>query len=222
MKIMLLGAPGAGKGTQAKVLMDLFDIPQISTGDMLRQAIKDNTALGLEAKSYMDKGALVPDDVMINMVKHRIQSPDCAKGFLFDGFPRTLPQAQALADSDVQLDYVIELKVADETIIKRLSGRRIHIPSGRVYHVNFNPPKQAGFDDETNGPLVQREDDKEETIRHRLSVYHAQTAPLIAYYRALSNNKNKPHLTFITLDGEKQPSEVSDLLCQVFNQLNKE
>jgi len=182
MRLILLGAPGAGKGTQAVFITEKFGIPQISTGDMLRAAIKAGAPLGLEAKKFMDAGALVPDDVIIGLVKERIKQSDAAKGFLFDGFPRTIPQADAMKSAGVMLDYVIEIDVADAEIVKRLSGRRVHPASGRTYHVIFNPPKTPGKDDVTGEELVQREDDKEATVKNRLEVYHSQTKPLVAYY----------------------------------------
>ncbi|MGH8752195.1 MAG: adenylate kinase [Burkholderiales bacterium] len=182
MKLILLGAPGAGKGTQANYITQKFGIPQISTGDMLRAAVKAGTKLGMAAKKHMDSGGLVPDDVIIGLVKERIQQPDCAQGFLFDGFPRTIPQAEAMKQAGVELDHVVEIDVPDAEIIKRLSGRRVHIASGRVYHLLFNPPKVAGKDDVTGEDLVQRVDDKEETVMKRLQVYHQQTEQLIGYY----------------------------------------
>ena len=182
MRLILLGAPGAGKGTQAVFLTEKFAIPQISTGDMLRAAVKAGTPLGIQAKNFMDAGALVPDEVIIGLVKERIKQPDCARGFLFDGFPRTIPQADAMKNAGVMLDYVVEVDVADDEIIRRLSGRRVHPASGRTYHVAFNPPKIAGKDDATGEDLIQRDDDKEQTVKKRLEVYHAQTKPLVAYY----------------------------------------
>ncbi len=182
MRLILLGAPGAGKGTQAVAISQKFGIPQISTGDMLRAAVRAGTPLGLEAKKFMDAGALVPDEVIIGLVKDRIQQPDSAKGFLFDGFPRTIPQAEAMKQAGVDLDYVVEIDVDDAEIVKRLSGRRTHLPSGRTYHVVFQPPKVAGKDDLTGEDLVQRDDDKEETILKRLQVYHSQTKQLVDYY----------------------------------------
>lgn len=182
MRLILLGAPGAGKGTQAAFISQKFAIPQISTGDMLRAAIKNNAPLGLEAKKFMDAGALVPDDVIIGLVRERIKQPDAAHGFLFDGFPRTIPQADAMKSAGVMLDYIVEIDVDDAEIVKRLSGRRVHSASGRTYHVAFNPPKVAGKDDLTSEDLVQRADDKEETVKKRLDVYHSQTKPLITYY----------------------------------------
>ena len=182
MRLILLGAPGAGKGTQAVFITEKFGIPQISTGDMLRAAIQAGAPLGLAAKKFMDSGALVPDDVIIGLVKERIKQSDAAKGFLFDGFPRTIPQADAMKSAGVMLDYVIEIDVEDAEIVKRLSGRRVHPASGRTYHLIFNPPKNSGKDDLTGEELVQREDDKEATVKNRLDVYHSQTKPLVAYY----------------------------------------
>jgi adenylate kinase len=182
MKLILLGAPGAGKGTQATFICRKFGIPQISTGDMLRAAVKAGTPLGLAAKKVMDSGALVSDDIIIGLVKERIVQPDCANGFLFDGFPRTIPQAEAMRTAGVKLDVVLEIDVPDASIIERMSGRRAHLPSGRTYHVKFNPPKVADRDDVTGEPLVQREDDREETVRKRLQVYQDQTRPLVDYY----------------------------------------
>ena len=183
MRLILLGPPGAGKGTQAAFIKELYGIPQISTGDMLRAAVQAGTPLGLAAKKVMDSGALVSDDIIIALVKERLQAPDCAKGYLFDGFPRTIPQADAMKDAAVPIDFVLEIAVPDDAIIERMSGRRVHPASGRSYHVKFNPPKVAGRDDLTGEPLIQRDDDKEETVKKRLAVYHAQTEPLVAYYR---------------------------------------
>ncbi|MET4578571.1 adenylate kinase [Ottowia thiooxydans] len=182
MRLILLGAPGAGKGTQAAFICQQFGIPQISTGDMLRAAVKAGTPLGLQAKSVMDSGALVSDDIIIGLVKERISQPDCAAGFLFDGFPRTIPQAEAMKQANVKLDYVLEIDVPFDAIIERMSGRRSHPASGRIYHVKFNPPKVEGKDDATGEALVQREDDKEETVKKRLQVYSEQTRPLVDYY----------------------------------------
>lgn len=186
MKILLLGAPGVGKGTQAQFICEKFGIPQISTGDMLREAIKAGTELGLKAKEVMDKGLLVTDDIIIGLVKDRLTQPDCSNGFLFDGFPRTIPQAEAMVAAGVDLDYVIEIKVPDAEIVERLSGRRVHVDSGRVYHIHHNPPKVAGKDDETGDDLIQRDDDKEETVQARLQVYREQTEPLVSFYQDLS------------------------------------
>lgn len=182
MRIILLGPPGAGKGTQAKFICQSFDIPQISTGDMLRNAVKAKTSLGLKAKAAIDKGDLVSDDLILQLVKERTLEADCKNGFLFDGFPRTLVQADALKDAKVLIDHVLEIAVPDEEIIKRLTGRWVHLPSGRTYHATFHPPKQAGIDDVSGEPLIQRDDDKESTVRDRLTVYHKQTKPLVEYY----------------------------------------
>ena len=183
MKLILLGAPGAGKGTQAQFIREKFSIPQISTGDMLRSAVKAGTALGLAAKQVMDAGGLVSDEIIIGLVSDRLQQDDCQAGYLFDGFPRTLPQAEAMKVAGVALDYVLEIDVADEEIIERMSGRRVHPGSGRTYHIRFNPPRVAGKDDVTGEDLIQRDDDQEETVRKRLQVYHSQTKPLLDYYR---------------------------------------
>lgn len=182
MRLILLGPPGAGKGTQAAFITKKFGIPQISTGDMLRAAVKAGTPLGLEAKKVMDAGGLVSDDIIIGLVKDRLQQPDCRTGYLFDGFPRTLPQAEAMKSAGVKLDFVLEIDVPEEDIIERMSGRRVHAASGRTYHVRFNPPKVAGQDDITGEALIQRDDDREETVRKRLEVYQAQTRPLVDYY----------------------------------------
>ena len=182
MKLILLGPPGAGKGTQAGYIKDHFAIPQISTGDMLRAAVKAGTPLGIAAKKVMDSGQLVSDDIIIGLVKERLKEPDCANGYLFDGFPRTIPQAEAMKASGVALDFVLEIDVPDEEIVSRMSGRRVHLASGRTYHVKFNPPKVEGRDDQTGEPLIQRDDDKEETVKRRLEVYHDQTRPLVDYY----------------------------------------
>lgn len=182
MRLILLGAPGAGKGTQAAFLCQKFGIPQISTGDMLRAAVKAGTEMGLAAKKVMDAGGLVSDDIIIGLVKERIQQADCANGFLFDGFPRTIPQAEAMKAAGVKIDFVLEIDVPDSSIIERMSGRRVHVASGRTYHVVFNPPKVAGKDDVTGEDLIQRDDDQEETVRKRLDVYHQQTLPLVGYY----------------------------------------
>lgn len=182
MRLILLGAPGAGKGTQAAFIKEHFNIPQISTGDMLRAAVKAGTAMGLAAKKVMDAGGLVSDDIIIGLVKDRLKEPDCASGYLFDGFPRTLPQADAMKDAGVLIDYVLEIDVPDSSIIERMSGRRVHTASGRTYHVTFNPPKVAGKDDVTGEELIQRDDDREETVKKRLEVYHGQTKLLVGYY----------------------------------------
>ncbi len=182
MRMILLGGPGAGKGTQANYIKEKFGIPQISTGDMLRAHVKAGSELGVAAKKIMDAGGLVSDDIIIGMVKERLTQDDCKNGYLFDGFPRTIPQAEAMKAAGVPIDYVVEIDVADEEIVKRMSGRRVHVASGRTYHVVFNPPKVAGKDDETGEDLIQRDDDKEETVKKRLDIYHAQTEPLVKYY----------------------------------------
>jgi adenylate kinase len=199
MRLILLGAPGAGKGTQATFLCQKYGIPQISTGDMLRAAVKAGTPLGLAAKKVMDSGALVSDDIIIGLVKERIAQPDCARGFLFDGFPRTIPQAEAMKAGGVKIDCVLEIEVPFAAIVERMSGRRSHPGSGRTYHVKFNPPKVEGRDDETGEPLIQREDDKEETVQKRLEVYASQTRPLVAYYAnwAKADPQNAPKVRCI-------------------------
>lgn len=186
MRIILLGAPGAGKGTQAQFIMERYGIPQISTGDMLRAAVKAGSELGLKVKAVMDSGALVSDDIIIALVKERIQQDDCKQGFLFDGFPRTIPQAEAMQQAGVDIDKVVEIVVDDEDIVRRLGGRRVHPGSGRIYHLVYNPPKNEGVDDDTGEALVQREDDQEETVRNRLKIYHEQTEPLVQFYKGLS------------------------------------
>ncbi|OOH89670.1 adenylate kinase [Pasteurellaceae bacterium 15-036681] len=206
MKIILLGAPGAGKGTQAQFMMNKFGIPQISTGDMFRAAIKEGTELGKQAKALMDEGKLVPDELTVALVKDRIAQPDCANGFLLDGFPRTIPQADALKDAGVKIDFVLEFDVADEVIVERMSGRRVHQPSGRTYHVVYNPPKVEGKDDVTGEDLIIRQDDKPETVLDRLAIYHKQTKPLIAYYTAEAEAGNTQ---YFRLDGTKPVEEVS-------------
>ncbi len=206
MRIILLGAPGAGKGTQAQFIMEKYGIPQISTGDMLRAAIKAGTEMGKAAKAVIDAGQLVSDDIILGLIKERIAESDCEKGFLLDGFPRTIPQADGLKALGVAVDYVIEFDVPDEVIVERMSGRRAHLPSGRTYHVVFNPPKVDGKDDVTGEDLVTRDDDKEETVRARLGVYHEQTAPLIEYYGKEAAAGNTTYLKF---DGTKQVAEVS-------------
>jgi len=216
MRIILLGAPGAGKGTQAQILKDKFNIPQISTGDMLRTAIKANTKLGLEAKQFMDSGALVPDQLIIELVKERIQNEDCKQGFLLDGFPRTIPQAEAMKQASISIDIVIEIDVPDNVIVERLSGRRTHLASGRIYHIQNNPPKIQDKDDITGEPLVQRDDDKEETILKRLNVYHSQTKPLVDYYSKLASSENKG-LRYIKINGL---GDVKDIQKTIFDQIN--
>ena len=212
MKIILLGAPGAGKGTQAQFIMNKFGIPQISTGDMFRAAIKEGTELGKQAKALMDEGKLVPDELTVALVKDRIAQPDCANGFLLDGFPRTIPQADALKESGVKIDLVLEFDVADEVIVERMSGRRVHQPSGRTYHVVYNPPKVEGKDDVTGEDLIIRPDDKAETVLERLAIYHKQTKPLIAYYTAEAKAGNT---SYERLDGTKPVEEVSAELAKI-------
>lgn len=197
MRVILLGAPGAGKGTQAGFITKKFAIPQISTGDMLRAAVKAESPLGLKVKNVMATGGLVSDDIIIDLIKERITADDCANGFLFDGFPRTIPQAEALRAAGVEIDHVIEIAVEDEEIVGRIAGRRMHPASGRTYHDLHNPPKVAGKDDETGEDLIQREDDKEDTVRHRLSVYHSQTKPLVAFYQDLAAVNGKPKYSAI-------------------------
>jgi adenylate kinase len=210
MRLILLGGPGAGKGTQANFIKDRYQIPQISTGDMLRAALKQGTQLGLKAKQYMDAGKLVPDDVIIGLVKERIKEPDCEKGFLFDGFPRTIPQADAMKEAAVPIDAVVDINVPDEEIIKRMSGRRVHLASGRTYHLIFNPPKEPGKDDKTGEPLIQRDDDKEETVRKRLDVYHAQTEPLVAYYKDWEKSGKPGAAKYIRIEGVGRVEEIRD------------
>ena len=212
MRILLLGLPGAGKGTQAQFLIDRYKIPQISTGDMLREAIKAGSKLGLEAKSFMDRGALVPDPVVIGLVQERIKAADCRNGFIMDGFPRTLPQAGALRDAGVDLNVVIEIDVPDAEILKRMSGRRVHLPSGRSYHIDFNPPKVAGKDDVTGEPLVQRSDDNEETVNKRIATYHAQTKPLVDYYRSWKDSGDARAPACIRIDGLAPVNSVRDAM----------
>ncbi len=212
MRIILLGGPGAGKGTQANFIKDKYGIPQISTGDMLRAAVKEGTPLGLEAKKIMDAGGLVSDDTILGLVKERIDNDDCANGFLFDGFPRTLAQAEALKQQGVDIDAVVEIDVDDEEIIKRMSGRRVHPASGRSYHTVFNPPKEEGKDDQTGEPLVQRDDDREDTVRQRLKVYHDQTAPLIEYYSRWAEQAGEGAPRYIRIPGVGKVEEIRDAI----------
>ena len=216
MRIILLGAPGAGKGTQANFIKESFNIPQISTGDMLRAAVKAGTPLGVKAKKVMDAGELVSDDIIINLVKERIKEADCANGFLFDGFPRTIPQAQAMKDAGIGIDFVLEIEVPDVDIITRMAGRRVHLASGRSYHTTFNPPKVAGKDDITGEDLVQRPDDQEETVKKRLEVYHEQTQPLVDYYSSWekSGDARAPHC--INIPGIGSVEAIRD---RIFNAL---
>jgi len=211
MKIILLGPPGAGKGTQAESICQRYDIPHISTGNMLREAIDAGTKLGLEAKSLMDAGILVSDEVIVGLVEERISSPDCSMGFLFDGFPRTIPQAEALVQRGIAIDAVVEIDVPDDDIINRMSGRRMHPASGRNYHIIFNPPQVEGKDDATGEDLIQREDDKPDTVRDRLKVYQDQTSPLIEFYSSLSSSGP---LNYIKVSGTSTPKEVSENIFQ--------
>mgnify|MGYP000057748435 FL=1 len=219
MRLILLGGPGAGKGTQANFIKDKYQIPQISTGDMLRAAIKAGSDLGKEAKGYMDSGGLVPDEVIIGLVKERIKEADCQKGFLFDGFPRTIPQADAMKDAGVALDGVVDINVPDSEIIKRMSGRRVHLASGRTYHITFNPPKEDGKDDVTGEALIQRDDDQEDTVRNRLDVYHAQTEPLIDYYKNWENSGESAAPKYIRIEGVGKVEEIRDQIYSALDRL---
>ncbi|WP_075880702.1 adenylate kinase [Vreelandella massiliensis] len=209
MRLILLGAPGAGKGTQAQFICEQYNIPQISTGDMLRTAIKEGSELGLKVKEIMNTGGLVSDDIIIDLVKERISQPDCENGFLFDGFPRTIPQADAMKEAGVKLDHVLEIAVPDEEIVSRLAGRRVHPASGRVYHVDYNPPKEPGKDDVTGEPLIQREDDQESTVRNRLAVYHEQTAPLVDYYRQWAKEDPEAAPKYHRVEGVGSVDEIT-------------
>ena len=211
MRVILLGPPGAGKGTQAEILCETFKLPHISTGNMLREAIQKGTKLGLQAKELMDSGILVSDEVIVNLVEERITERDCAFGFLFDGFPRTIPQAEALEEKSIKIDAIVEIEVPDQEIITRISGRRVHPVSGRNYHVKFNPPKKEDLDDETGEPLIQREDDKPETVKDRLEVYRIQTLPLIDFYLERAEKKQ---LKYIKVLGTDSPDEVSRLILE--------
>jgi adenylate kinase len=219
MRLILLGGPGAGKGTQANFIKERYQIPQISTGDMLRAAVKAGTDLGKKAKEYMDSGGLVPDEVIIGLVKERIKNPDCGKGFLFDGFPRTIPQAEAMKEADVPIDAVVEIDVPDDEIIKRMSGRRVHLASGRTYHIVFNPPKVEGKDDVTGEPLIQRDDDQEETVRKRLDVYHAQTEPLVNYYKKWAEGGQPGAPRHIRIEGVGKVDQIRDRIFAKLDQL---
>jgi len=214
MKIILLGAPGAGKGTQAQYLKQKFNIPQISTGDMLRSAVGNKTELGIKAKNFMEDGQLVPDQLIINLVKLRIGEQDCENGFLLDGFPRTIPQAEAMSDEGIYINVVIEINVPDQTIIERLNGRRIHTPSGRIYHIKNNPPKNQGVDDETGEPLVIRNDDTTEIIMKRLETYHRETEPLINFYSSWENKSLNTKPRFISIDGSKKAIDINNALSE--------
>jgi adenylate kinase len=217
MRVILLGAPGAGKGTQAQFITTKYAIPQISTGDMLRAAVKAGSPLGALVKEVMASGGLVTDDIIIALVKERIEQPDCAKGFLLDGFPRTIPQAEAMEEAGIAIDVVIEISVADEEIVKRLSGRRVHADSGRVYHVINNPPKNADVDDITGEPLIQRDDDKEETVRKRLKVYHEQTEPLVNFYQSLESDDHG--VKVLRLNGQDNVEIVRQQIASLMSEL---
>lgn len=212
MRVILLGAPGVGKGTQAKRLSQAYGIPQISTGDMLREAIRLATPTGLQAKEVMARGELVSDEIIIRLVKERLEQPDCAEGFLFDGFPRTIAQAEAVEDAGIGIDAVVEITLDEDQIVDRISGRRVHPASGRVYHVHLNPPKESGVDDETGEPLIQREDDREETVRQRLEVYNEQTAPLVSFYKDLAIRR--PSLSYLEIDGGQDVETVYEAISK--------
>ncbi|NNC67716.1 MAG: adenylate kinase [Gammaproteobacteria bacterium] len=217
MRVILLGGPGAGKGTRAKYIEELFNIPQISTGDMLRAAVKAGTPLGLEAKKVMEAGGLVSDEIILGLVKDRITESDCANGYIFDGFPRTLAQAESLKAQGVDIDYVVEIDASDEEVIKRMTGRRVHPASGRTYHIVFNPPKHEGKDDETGEDLIQRDDDKEETVKERLKVYHDQTEPLINYYTSWSDSGDSDAPKYRKIGGVDTVEEIRDQIKQALN-----
>ena len=214
MRLILLGPPGAGKGTQAAHICERFGIAQISTGDMLRAAVRAGTPLGVKAKKIMDAGALVPDELIVGLVRERIAEPDCARGFLFDGFPRTIPQAEATRDAGITLDFVVEIRARDEEIVRRLSGRRVHVASGRTYHVEFNPPRIAGKDDETGDDLVQRDDDTEQTVRKRLAVYNEQTEPLVGFYKSWSQQGDGNAPKYVSIDGEQPMQAVREQIMR--------
>jgi len=215
MRIILIGPPGAGKGTQANFLTNKFKIPQISTGDMLRSAVKDKTDLGIKAKGYMDDGGLVPDNLIIDLVKLRVEMKDCENGFLLDGFPRTIPQAEAMKDAQIFIDFVLEIKVKDEVIINRLTGRRIHSESGRIYHIEHNPPITEGIDDISGDPLIIRDDDKKETILKRLSTYHEHTEPLVNFYSKWSANNDQNSPNSISIDGDDSSEKINEILNKI-------
>lgn len=215
MRIVFIGPPGAGKGTQAALLCERFKIPQISTGDILRTAIKERTPLGLKAKEIMDKGALVSDGIIIDLIKKRIVEPDCRTGYLFDGVPRTIPQAQTLESQNIHFDYVIELIVDDSKIVERITGRRTHPGSGRVYHIKFNPPKKANIDDVTGDDLIQREDDKEETVTKRLAVYHKQTAPLVQFYKQWEADQRHKAPKYLAVNGEGDVTAIHERIVHL-------
>ncbi len=212
MRMILLGPPGAGKGTQANLIKEKFGIPQISTGDMLRAAVSAGTPLGLEAKKIIDSGKLVSDDICIGLVKDRIAQPDCSDGFLLDGFPRTIPQAEAMKEAGIDVDYVVEIDVPDEEIVKRMSGRHVHLPSGRTYHVLYNPPRSEGLDDVTGEALIQREDDREETVKKRLEVYHSQTRPLVDYYSGWAAKADARAPQYVKIPGIGSVDEIRNAI----------
>jgi len=216
MRLILLGAPGAGKGTQARYLTEKYDIPQISTGDMLRAAVKAGTPLGIQAKAIMESGGLVSDEIIIGLVKDRVKQEDCLNGYLLDGFPRTIPQADAMKSNNIDVDYVVEIDVDDDEIVHRLAGRRVHCDSGRIYHIDYNPPKVADKDDETGEELIQRDDDKEETVRKRLAVYHQQTKPLVEYYWSWSQSNESKAPGYIKVAGV---GSMDDIKNKIFNAL---
>lgn len=217
MRVILLGGPGAGKGTQAAFVAQRFGIPRISTGDMLRAAVEAGTPLGKQAKEVMDAGGLVSDDIILGLVEERIRQPDCANGFLLDGFPRTIPQAEALRERGVRVDYVVEIVVDDAEIVRRMSGRRVHPGSGRTYHVEFNPPEVPGRDDETGERLVQRDDDREETVRKRLEVYHAQTEPVVEYYRSWSRSGDPAAPSYVRIEGVGGVEQIRDAIFEALD-----
>lgn len=215
MRLILLGPPGAGKGTQAKIICEKYGIPQVSTGDMLRAAVSAETPLGVEAKKVMDAGELVSDDLILQLVKDRISENDCASGYLLDGFPRTIAQAEGMKKLGIGVDFVVELQVNDEDIIERMSGRRIHPASGRIYHVKFNPPKIENQDDETGEALIQRDDDDEQTVRNRLDVYHKQTAPLIDYYSGNEDKSSESEPIYVKTNGSGELKEISEIIFEL-------
>lgn len=220
MRLILLGGPGAGKGTQSAFIAEKYKIPKISTGDMLRAAIRAKTDIGHQAKTLMDNGELVPDEMIIGLVKERITLPDCKPGFLLDGFPRTIGQAEALIQGGIKINAVIEIGVNDDEIVKRISGRRVHPESGRTYHIEFNKPEKDGFDDLTGEPLIQREDDSEDTVRHRLGVYHRQTEPLISYYKNLSEKHGKAAPMFVSVKGTGKVEDIRDTIFSILDDLD--
>lgn len=216
MRLILLGGPGAGKGTQAAFLCEKFDIPQISTGDMLRAAIASGSSLGRQAADIMERGALVSDDLILSLVRERVSSADCAEGYLFDGFPRTVPQAQAMRDLSLHVDHVLQIEVDDGEIIRRMSGRRVHLGSGRTYHIEFNPPNKDGVDDISGEPLIQRDDDQEQTVRKRLEVYHSQTEPVVEFYKSWIDSGDANAPSYSRIDGFGGVEDVRQRICEAF------